>query len=422
MSGANIAFIFSGSIACPKACDVVSRLVKEGHRVRVVATPSALRFVGIPTLEGLSGQPVMTDLFAPGAALEHVSLTRWADAVVACPATAGLLNRLAAGLADDLPGALFLAHDRTKPWIVVPAMNPAMWSHPATRSAVEKLRGWGVRVLPVAEGRTACGEIGEGRMPEPEAIVREITRALARPERRLRILVTSGGTAEPLDAVRVLTNMSTGRTGAVLAGHFYQAGHDVTLLRAASSIEAAPPIRQVIFGSFSDLEAELSGLLAAEDFDAVVHAAAVGDFGVESVTADGAGIGRGGKISSEGRLTVLLHPQAKLIDQLRFRGRNPRLLVVGFKLTAGSDEAESTSQVRAIFERGVADLVVHNDLGWRTRDADRFPAEIHQADGPVIRCETRGQLAGELERMLLAASSEPPDRVPLTHQTHASMP
>src|SRR5208283_3326929 len=108
------------------------------------------------------------DLFEPGAALEHINLTRWADAVVVCPATANTLNRYAAGLADDLAGALFLAHDRTKPLLVAPAMNPAMWRHPATQAAAAKLQAWGVQFIPVGNGRTACGEEGEGRMAESD--------------------------------------------------------------------------------------------------------------------------------------------------------------------------------------------------------------------------------------------------------------
>src|SRR5687768_14401569 len=135
MSGSNLLIIFTGSIAAYKGCDVVSRLVHRGHRVRCVATASALKFVGAATLEGLTGSPVLSDAFAPGSALEHINLTRWADAVLVCPATANTLNRFAAGLADDLAGALFLAHDRAKPWLVAPAMNPAMWSHPATVAA-----------------------------------------------------------------------------------------------------------------------------------------------------------------------------------------------------------------------------------------------------------------------------------------------
>ena len=214
MSGSNLLFIITGSIAGYKACEVVSRLVQRGHRVRCVATASALKFVGPATLEGLTGSPVLSDLFESSRALDHITLTRWADAVVVCPVTANTINRLAAGLADDLPGALFLAHDRSKPWLVAPAMNPAMWAHPATMAAVGKLRSWGVRFVPVGEGRTACGETGEGRLAEPDVIVAAVEAALARPARKLRVLVTAGGTAEPVDGVRVLTNTSTGATGA----------------------------------------------------------------------------------------------------------------------------------------------------------------------------------------------------------------
>ena len=140
MSGSNILFVLTGSIAGFKACEAISQLVQRGHRVRLVATPAALRFTGAATLEGLTGSPPLTDLFAPGAALEHINLTRWADLVLVCPATANTLNRFAAGLADDLPGALFLAHDRRKPWLIAPAMNPAMWAHPATQASAGKLR------------------------------------------------------------------------------------------------------------------------------------------------------------------------------------------------------------------------------------------------------------------------------------------
>jgi len=421
MSDANILFILSGSIACPKACDVISSLVRQGCRVRVVATTSALRFVGIPALEGLAGSPVMSDMFAPGAALEHINLTRWADMVVVCPATAGLLNRLAAGLADDLPGALFLARDPGKPWLVAPAMNPSMWAHPATRASVGRLEEWGVRVLPVAAGRTACGEVGEGRMLEPDLVVREVRRSLARPARRLRVLVTSGGTAEPVDAVRVLTNTSTGRTGALIAEHLDAAGHDVVLLRSTSAIAAAAPVRQVTFGSFADLDARITELLAGEEFDAVIHAAAVGDFGVESAQVGGADAARGGKLPSSGSITLRLRPHPKLIDQMRGRSRNPRLLVVGFKLTSGEGPVAALGAVRAMFTRGISDLVVYNDASWREEGGD-FPAEIHRPAGPVVHCEGRPQLAAELERMLIEACAGLPPPISQTHPDHAALP
>src|SRR5471032_2824419 len=152
MSGANILFIFTGSIACYKACDAISRLVQRGHRVRTVATEAALHFVGAATLEGLTHEKVATDLFEPGAALDHIQLARWADATIVCPATAHTLNRVAAGLGDDLAGALVLAHEWTKPLLFAPAMNPAMWSHPATVAAVAQLKTWGARFIDVGTG------------------------------------------------------------------------------------------------------------------------------------------------------------------------------------------------------------------------------------------------------------------------------
>src|SRR3954467_8914802 len=145
MSGSNLLFVLSGSIACYKACDAISQLVQRGHHVRTVATNAALRFVGPATLEGLTGEKVTSDLFAPGAALDHIALSRWAHATIVCPATANLINRMSAGIADDLAGALLRAHGWKKPLLIVPAMNPAMWTHPATSASVEKLEQWGAR-------------------------------------------------------------------------------------------------------------------------------------------------------------------------------------------------------------------------------------------------------------------------------------
>ncbi len=408
MSGSNILFVFTGSIAGFKACEAVSQLVQRCHRVRTVATAAALRFIGPATLEGLTGSPVLTDMFAPGAALEHINLTRWAEVVVVCPATANTLNRFAAGLADDLAGALFLAHDRRKPFLIAPAMNPAMWSHPATAAAVDKLKSWGVRFVPVGEGRTACGEMGEGRLAEPAEIVAAVEAALARPARRLRVLVTSGGTAEPIDGVRVLTNTSTGRTGAGLAAHLARCGHDVVLLRARTAVAAATGCREAIFSSYAKLDAMLTRLLGGEDFDAVIHAAAVGDFGIEGVVTGGVTQPPGlAKLEScAGPVTLLLHAQPKLLDTLRARSRNPRLLVVAFKLTVGADAVAAHAGVAALLQRG-ADLVVHNDL-TRRGTGDDFPATIHQpGEVPAVECATRSELATRLEQLLLFLHQRP---------------
>lgn len=175
----NVLFILTGSIACYKACTVVSRLAQAGVTVQTVATPAALKFVGAATLEGLTGRPVFTDLWETGRALDHIQLARGADFALVCPATANTVNRLAAGLADDPVGALFLAWElKQKPWWIAPAMNHRMWEHPATLASLEKLRTWGVHVLDPIEGPHACGEAGAGRLAEPEKIAAEVLAAL----------------------------------------------------------------------------------------------------------------------------------------------------------------------------------------------------------------------------------------------------
>ena len=408
MSGSKILFVFTGSIACYKAAEAVSRLVQRGHRVRCVATAAALRFIGASTLEGLTGSPVLSDLFAAGAALEHINLTRWADAVIVCPATANTINRLAAGLADDLVGALFLAHPAgqqgAKPWLIAPAMNPAMWSHPATTAAVEKLRGWGVRFLPVGEGRTACGETGDGRLLEPAEIVLALEAALAPPRPRLRVLVTSGGTSEPIDGVRVLTNTSTGRTGAGIASHFARCGHEVVLLRARNAAAPDAPCREEEFESFAELDAALGKLLGAERFNAVIHAAAVGDFGVESVELDGEVCPLGAtKLDSGSPPLLRLKSHPKLVDGLRARSPSP-LQVVAFKLTRNAAAGTAAAAVRTLLAHSKADWVVHNDTSARAARSGAFPADIYSPDGRVARgCATRTELATALEQLLTTA-------------------
>ncbi|HVU19031.1 MAG TPA: bifunctional phosphopantothenoylcysteine decarboxylase/phosphopantothenate--cysteine ligase CoaBC [Candidatus Didemnitutus sp.] len=401
MPAANILFIITGSIAAYKACAVVSALVQRGHAVKVVTTASARHFIGAATLEGLTGEPPLSDLFAGGAALEHIQLTRWADLVVVCPATANTLNRFAAGLADDLPGALFLARDRSKPWLVAPAMNPAMWTHPATNAAVARLTDWGVHFVDVGTGTTACGESGEGRMAEPDRILLTIDQHLNRPTNRLRVLITSGGTAEPIDAVRVLTNRSTGKTGALLADHFRRRGHAVTLLRADNAARPEVGGPEEAFTTFSDLEQKLHRLLAEGVFDAVVHAAAVSDFSVDRIAAEGPALPRqDGKLDSRYGVTIHLRPNPKLLDRLREWG-GPDLQVVAFKLTHDADDSAILESVRQVVEASSPDWIVHNDETRRGADG-RFPANIFAADGTATHhCASRIELADTLERLLV---------------------
>ncbi len=400
-TGANLLFLFTGSIACYKACEAVSRLVQNGHRVRAVATASALKFIGPATLEGLTGSAVMSDIFASGSAMEHINLTRWADLVIVCPATANTINRFAAGLSDDLPGSLFLAHDRNKPWLIAPAMNPEMWSHPATVASVEKLKSWGMHFLAVGAGRTACGEVGEGRLAEPMLIVAAVEAALARPVQRLRVLVTSGGTAEPIDGVRVLANTSTGATGAGIAARLVRAGHEVVLLRARHSERPEAACREETFGSFAELDTALTRLLGGEKFDFVIHAAAVSDFSVALIEVGGVTQPAQAKIASDAAPVLRLKSNPKLVDTLRARSANPLLRVVAFKLTRGAGATEAKAAVQSLFDHAKADYVVHNDLTAKKTGCD-FPADIYQPDGTVAaHCATRVALAETLEQLLV---------------------
>ncbi len=228
----------SGGIAAYKAAELVRRLCEAGAEVRVVMTAAAQAFVAPLTFQALSGQEVHGDLLEPRAeaGMSHIELARWADLILIAPATADLLARLAHGLADDLLTTLVLAS--TAPLAVAPAMNQAMWRHPATQGNLHILRQRGVRVLGPAEGDQACGETGPGRMLEPTEIVGALSPRCMLPA-GCRVVVTAGPTREPLDPVRYLGNRSSGRMGYALAQALVARGADVCLVSGPSALE--PP-------------------------------------------------------------------------------------------------------------------------------------------------------------------------------------
>jgi len=174
----NVVLMTGGSIAAFKAASLASLAVKKGWTVQCVSSEGGRRFLGDATLEGLTGRPVLTDMFEPGRALDHIKLADWADLMILYPASANRITRLRAGLADDLIGALFLANNFRKPWWIAPAMNSHMFDHPAVRDALSVLEGWGCRILPTGEGRLACGTVGYGRLLEPEDAVAMIEEEL----------------------------------------------------------------------------------------------------------------------------------------------------------------------------------------------------------------------------------------------------
>lgn len=400
MSRFKILYQLSGSIAAYKACHVISRLIQEGHEVRVACTPSALQFVGRATLEGLTGQPVFDDVFRPGQMMDHIHLARWADLAILAPASAASLARLATGLGEDAVGSLFLAWEMgRKPYLVAPAMNHEMYAHPATRAHLRTLAAWGVRVLPVEEGHQACGEAGAGRFLEPERLLAEIRAALphssaAKPK---RILVTGGGTREPVDGVRFLSNFSTGRTAATLGDRWAQQGHQVTALVARDAARPRLARQTEEYESFSDLDQNLRRLLAQEPFDLVVHLAAVSDYSVSAVSVKGRDLPPSADLklpSSIDGLTLRLAPNFKIIQRLREYAAPHRPRVVAFKLTRSANAKERLAAVKRLDRESRPDVIVHNDLADREAGTPLFT--LYRAGRDPVRTHETSALADSI--------------------------
>ncbi len=405
----NILLLMSGSIACAKATGLISAWAKAGHEVQVAATRSVANFVGHATLEGFSGNPVLGDAFESGRVMDHIHLAQWADIVVIAPATSNLINKLAHGISDDAVTALWqAAWGRGNPMLIVPAMNSHMWNYPATRDSLAKLQSWGVQILQPASGALACGEQGEGRMLEVEEILQQVDGVLQARQSGAaggkRILITAGGTRESIDSVRYIGNMSSGRTAAGLCDALLLAGHQVCWLGAESAQRPGQSCEQVSYVSFTDLQASLQGLLGERDWDVVIHAAAVSDYSVACIETGGAVLEAGqAKLCSEGEISLHLKPNPKLLDQLRSWSRNPRIRIIGFKLTDTADPALRSQAVLRLFERAGVDAVVHNDLQQINQDSASFahPFTLYRAPGQAEPCEDVEQLGECLNRSIL---------------------
>lgn len=391
-----ILFQLTGSIACFKACELISQLVKAGYEVKVACSASALKFVGAATLEGLTGNKIFNDVFADDQTMDHIHLARWADLHLVCPATANTVNKLACGISDDTLGTLFLANNFQKPVWLVPAMNTQMYEHPATQKSFATLQTWGVRVFPTAHGTLACGETGAGRMLEVAQLFSAIEDYFTVPQESVRkkVLITSGGTVEPIDAVRCLSNMSTGRTGALMAETFQQRGWDVTFLSATNSIKPNFPVTELIsFTHADDLENKLQQALSTQHFATVIHLAAVADFKVSQVSSH--------KLSSQNPLQLTLTPRAKILPRIKsFAASAQKPVVVGFKLTSQASAEERVQKVAALFEHAHVDLVVHNDLNEINPAKNQHIATLYQPNKPSQQTQTTQALADALEKRL----------------------
>lgn len=266
----------SGGIAAYKAAELVRRLREDGAEVRVVMTAAAQSFITPLTLQALSGFEVRSDLLDPGAeaGMDHIELARWADLVLVAPATADLMARLAAGLADDLLTTLVLA--TTARVALAPAMNHRMWLHPATQGNLARLRERGVRILGPAEGDQACGEWGPGRMLEPFEILDALRHRPGSQLEGKRILITAGPTREALDPVRYIGNRSSGRMGYALADSLAARGGDLTLVSGPSALAAPDGVELVRVESALEMQAAVMERIGR--CDVFVATAAVSDY------------------------------------------------------------------------------------------------------------------------------------------------
>lgn len=407
----------TGSIACYKACHVISRLVQNDCDVQVVASPSALQFVGNATLEGLTGRAVISDMYAPGNVMDHIHLMRWADLILVAPATANFINKAAQGVADDLLQTLFLAHDFKKPFLIAPAMNTSMYLHPVTQKSLTTLKDMGLIILDTASGVLACGEEGWGKLLEPDLILKLTLEALQQkpsegqipsPPKapKIKVLVTAGGTQEPIDTVRVISNLSSGRTGIALAEYLDQMGIDVTLLQAHSSPKSELQHRDR-FTSFASLDEKMKHYLSTESFTHVIHAAAVSDYSVDSIEVEGQKYRplEMKKVSSDADImSIHLKRNHKIVDRLKEYSMNKDLKVIAFKLTSHASAEQKAAAVEKLFKNSAADYVVHNDLTEIDIINRRHKFTLFDKKGSVV-CQSLERLINEIAQVLLAKDS-----------------
>lgn len=363
-----------GGIAAYKACELLRLLTESGHSVRVVPTASALRFVGAPTWEALSGQPAATEVWSDVPQVPHVKLGQTADLVLVVPATADLLAKAAHGMADDLLTNTLLT--ARCPVLFAPAMHTEMWEHPATADNVATLRRRGALVIEPAVGRLTGKDTGKGRLPEPEQIFEVAQRVLARgvhPPADLagrHVVVTAGGTREPLDPVRFLGNRSSGKQGYAFARTALARGARVTLVAANVSLPTPAGADLVRVGTTAELREAVVG--AAKDADAVIMAAAPADFRPAAYAAQKIKKTEGGAAP-----VIELTTNPDIAAELG-AAKRPGQVLVAF----AAETHDALEHARGKLLRKRADLIVVNEVGEdKVFGSDRNEAVVLGADG-----------------------------------------
>jgi phosphopantothenoylcysteine decarboxylase / phosphopantothenate---cysteine ligase len=398
--GPHVVLGVCGGIAAYKACELLRLFTESGHDVRVIPTESALKFVGETTWAALSGHPVTTDVWSQAHEVPHVAIGRRADLVVVAPATADLLARIAVGRADDLLAATLLT--ARCPVVVAPAMHTEMWEHPAVQANVATLRERGVIVLDPAVGRLTGADSGIGRLPEPEEIFATARTVLARgataPDLAgLHVVVSAGGTREPLDPVRFLGNRSSGRQGYAIARAALARGAEVTLVAANTTLRDPAGAKLVRVGTAEELRTAM--VEAAANADVVVMAAAVADFRPAARSASKLKKGQADPPPVE----LVRNPD--VLAELSAHRLRAGQVVVGF--AAETDDVLANGQAK-LAAKG-CDLMVVNEVGERrVFDAEETSATILSSSGGAVPVphgskESLGHLLLDLVRDQLSA-------------------
>jgi phosphopantothenoylcysteine decarboxylase / phosphopantothenate---cysteine ligase len=410
----------TGGIAAYKALELTRLAIKAGHAVRVVQTPAAQRFVGAASFAGITGAPVLTSEFEddplrgafPGdpapahAPIGHLELVERADVFAIAPASANTIAKLAGGHADNLLTAAALARSTARPLIVAPAMNAAMYEHPATQANLARLRERGAIVLEPGTGSLASlGEHGVGRLPEPPELLAAIERALGRSRALdgLRVLVTAGGTREPIDSVRYVGNRSSGRMGFALAEAAAERGAGVTVIAANVALPRRAGIEYVDVTNAAELADAAKQRFP--DADVLLMAAAVADYRPAAAHA--------GKLkkADAAELNLRLERTEDVLSTLA-AARRPGQVLIGFAAEHGDG---ALAQARSKLERKGLDAVVLNDVSDPSVGFDSPENEVviltAGGDHPVPRA-AKSEVAGAILDMVLSDRSSTPVKVP----------
>jgi phosphopantothenoylcysteine decarboxylase/phosphopantothenate--cysteine ligase len=341
LGGRRVLLAVTGGVAAYKSAYLARRLVESGADVRVILTESAREFVGPQTFAAITGAPPFTELFGEDSVSPHTELARWADVIVVAPATAATMARIATGMSNDLVSATLLAS--TVPVLIAPAMHTEMWEHPATQRNVKTLTADGYHLVGPETGALAGGDTGMGRVAEPDEILEMVESLVAPPTGARRVLVTAGGTREPVDPVRYLGNRSTGKMGHAIASHAARLGFDVTLV-TTSDLPAPPSVKTVPVETAQDMFEAVAGI----DADIVIMAAAVADF--RPAHPSDVKLAR-----SEGLDSIDLLPNPDILGSVVARVERP--FVVGFAAETG-ELARAVDKARS----KDVDLLVYNDV------------------------------------------------------------